>query len=244
MKAKKATANLNTHNQRLYVSWSCVKLLDLFLQQQQDAIDAGIIERRIPLGQLRQFAQRCEASIRSEIAYVDTVDKAKKMQAKLKRQFTTDTFFFARCLESGAPTFSVLDRIAYLQAKPTTVQPQSKSRTRLMSNEESVKAKKMMLEQLGVVGRSWVDPRLVPEASIVLGWHAVKNASVKIHNTERETRLARAMMQRLAGQGYERVLDGCDTVRMQHVKDGALAFVFARDGLFVRAFLETLQATY
>lgn len=242
-KIKKAIPTLNDHNKRLYAEFSTEHLFALFTNQQRDALDNGIIERKIPAAQLRTFAIACENWVRRQLPEVDTVDKAKKIAAKLRVHFTADAYFFTRALTSSAISFSLTERIAELQAKPTTVQPSGAKLTRRLGNDETVVAKKLMNEHLGVIGRSWNDPTLT-SSLFDMGFDAVKNASVKIHNTERETLVARAMMQRLAGVGYERILDGGDYVRVQHKKDGQLAFVFARDGLFVKAFNVALKENY
>jgi hypothetical protein len=234
MKAKKATPSLNAHNQRLFVAWSASALYEMFELQQKAALDKGIIARCVTARSLINLAQRCHDMVRPDLASVDTVDKAKKMQAKLKAQFTTDPFFFTRAIPSGAPTFSVADRLATLQAKPAVAAEKSALEMRPLTGLEATQAKAMLKKHLNLIGRGFVDQVV---QSGMLEYSGVRNASIKLGNTEKDTLTARAMMLRLEGAGYDRIIDGEAHVRYHHTADGKLNIIFSRAGIFVRAFL-------
>jgi len=233
MKAKKATPTLNIHNQRLYTAWSAAELYQLFAEQQQQAFEQGVIARKIPGRQLMKHAERWFDEIKPHIAKVDTTDKAKKLSAKLKETFA-NSHEFARAV-SSTTAGSAAECIATLQDKPMqAVREQSQLTTRLMTVAEATLAKDMLKKHLNLIGRGFVDPQL---PGMVLGYSGVRNASCKLGNTGKETLLARAMMLRLEGIGYDRIIDGADHIRYHHKSNGNLSIIFSRAGIFVRAYV-------
>lgn len=231
MKAKKATPVLNFHNQRLFVAWSASALYEMFAIQQGAAVAQGITQRYITSRALIDLANRCHDSIKQHIAAVDTTDKAKKLQAKLKAQFTDPMFFLNAVF--NADRMTVAERIATLQAKPVTAVAPSVVQMCQMTGGECTVAKMLLKKHLNLIGRGVVDAAVKTDG---MHYSGVRNASIKLGNTEKETLTARAMMLRLEGAGYDRIIDGGDYVRYHHKNDERLSIIFSRAGVFVRAF--------
>lgn len=227
---------LNKFNQRIAVQASAVNIYEALVTQQQHYFDLGIIQRRIPSRTLIEFATDLARGYRVYVTNADTVDKVKKLAVQLNEALAPEGKMFLRAIGSGEPTFTERDRIGSLQLSPIKGVSESKQLTEPMNADAVQDAKYQMKTFLDLVGRAYVDDKDKAEAATV--WTGVRNASMRLGNTEADTIKMKKLMTVLAASGFQRVLDGGDYIRMQRKNQHRLAFVFSSAGIFVFKFKE------